>query len=262
MERLNRGVVAVESDNGVFVSWRLFATEPQSTKFNVYRVEGDAQPKLLNTTPLSRGTNFTDVNNTSLDTASYFVRTMVDGAEGEPSQKAEVWRNGYREIPIRLVENYRAGDASIADLDGDGEYEFVLHQVSKPKDNAHPGITGSPILDAYEWDGTLMWRINLGKNIREGEHYTQFMVYDLDGDGKAELACKTADGTTDAKGSIIGDATKDWRNKDERSRAYGRILEGPEFFTIFDGETGAALKTVDYVPGRDPIDGWGGRKWW
>ena len=258
MERLNRGVVAVESGHGVFVSWRLFATEPQSTKFNVYRVEGNGQPKLLNTTPLSQGTNFTDANNKSMDTTSYFVRSVVDGTEGEPSPKTEVWRSGYREIPIQLVENYRAGDTSIADLDGDGEYEFVLHQVSRPKDNSHSGITGSPILDAYEWDGTLMWRINLGKNIREGEHYTQFMVYDLDGDGKAELACKTADGTTDAKGNIIGDATKDWRNKDERSRSYGRILDGPEFFTIFDGETGAALKTVEYVPGRDPIDGWGG----
>ena len=258
MERLNRGVVAVESPNGVFVSWRLLATEPQSTKFNVYRVEGDAQPELLNTSPLAGGTNFTDVNNSALDTTSYFVRAIVDGAEGEPSEKAEVWRNGYREIPIQIVENYRAGDASIADLDGDGEYEFVLHQVSKPEDNAHSGITGSPILDAYEWDGTLMWRINLGKNIREGEHYTQFMVYDLDGDGKAELACKTADGTTDAKGNIIGDVTKDWRNTDQGSRSYGRILKGPEFFTIFDGETGVALKTVDYVPGRNPVDGWGG----
>jgi rhamnogalacturonan endolyase len=84
------------------------------------------------------------------------------------------------------------------------------------------------------------------------------MVYDLDGDGRAELACKTADGTKDGTGKIIGDATKDWRNKEERSQKYGRILTGPEFLTIFDGKTGAALKTVDYLPGRDPIDGWGG----
>jgi rhamnogalacturonan endolyase len=103
-----------------------------------------------------------------------------------------------------------------------------------------------------------MWRIDLGINVREGEHYTQFMVYDLDGDGRAEVACKTADGTTDGQGKVIGDETKDWRNKESESRRYGRILAGPEYFTIFEGTTGAALKTVDYVPNRDPINGWGG----
>ena len=98
----------------------------------------------------------------------------------------------------------------------------------------------------------------LGKNIRDGEHYTQFMVYDLDGDGRAEVACKTADGSIDGQGNTIGDATKDWRTMDERSRSFGRVLDGPEFLTIFDGRSGEALKTVDYVPNRDPIDGWGG----
>ena len=98
----------------------------------------------------------------------------------------------------------------------------------------------------------------MGKNIREGEHYTQFMVYDLDGDGRAEIACKTADGTVDGVGQVIGDPEKDWRDTDEHSRSYGRILKGPEFFTIFDGQTGAALVTVDYIPSRYPIDGWGG----
>ncbi|MEZ6138806.1 MAG: rhamnogalacturonan lyase, partial [Pirellulaceae bacterium] len=142
--------------------------------------------------------------------------------------------------------------------DGDGQYEIVLHQVKNPKDNSHPGLTGSPILDAYEFDGTHRWRIDLGKNIREGEHYTQFIVYDLDGDGKAEVACKTADGTMDGQGTVIGDAKKDYRNHDENARRFGRILDGPEFFTIFDGESGAALETVNYVPSRYPIDGWGG----
>ncbi len=87
----------------------------------------------------------------------------------------------------------------------------------------------------------------------EGAHYTQFMVYDLDGDGKAEVAMKTGDGTIDGKGKVIGDSTKDWRNKD------GKILDGPEFFTIFSGETGEALATTDYIPSRGNIGGWGGR---
>ena len=106
-------------------------------------------------------------------------------------------------------------------------------------------------MDAYKLNGTRLWQIDLGKNIRAGAHYTQFMVYDLDGDGKAEIACKTADGTTDGKGKTIGDATKDYRN------AEGRVLEGAEFFTVFNGQTGETLATTDYLPNRFPIDGWG-----
>src|SRR5690606_6938716 len=101
-------------------------------------------------------------------------------------------------------------------------------------------------LQAYELDGTLLWSINLGKNIREGAHYTQFMVYDLDGDGRAEVACKTADGTIDGKGQVIGDPDADHRNEQ------GHILRGPEYLTVFDGLTGAALHTTDFIPPRHP----------
>lgn len=89
-----------------------------------------------------------------------------------------------------------------------------------------------------------MWRIDLGRNIRAGAHYTQFMVYDFDGDGKAELAVKTADGTVDGLGNVIGDPSADYRNSS------GYILAGPEYLTMFDGETGAALATIDYIPPR------------
>jgi rhamnogalacturonan endolyase len=119
-------------------------------------------------------------------------------------------------------------------------------------------VTGTPLLEAYKLDGTLMWRINLGINIRDGAHYTQFMVYDLDGDGKAEVMCKTADGTWDGTGKVIGDKDKDWRDMDPSSRLYGKIEDGPEYLTVFNGETGAAMATVPYIPGRDPKDGWGG----
>lgn len=258
MERLDRGVVAVQNDGEIFISWRLFATEPQTTEFNVYRQEGSSEPQLLTPEPLTDGTNFVDSSSDVTPQTVYFVESIDGEGEVNVSSAVKVWRDGYLEFPIQISEGYRAGDSSIADLDGDGQYEIVLHQVKNPKDNSHTGITGSPILDAYEFDGTHLWRIDLGKNIRDGEHYTQFMVYDLDGDGKAEVACKTADGTIDGEGTVIGDATKDYRNLDERSRSFGRILEGPEFFTIFSGVTGAALKTVDYVPNRYPIDGWGG----
>jgi rhamnogalacturonan endolyase len=139
----------------------------------------------------------------------------------------------------------------VGDLDGDGEYEIVLHQAGRGRDNAQAGMTDPPILEAYRLDGTLLWRIHLGKNVREGAHYTQFMVYDLDGDGRAEVACKTADGTVDGRGQVIGDARADWR--DER----GYILDGPEYLTIFDGKTGAALATTDYLPPRGKVSDWG-----
>ncbi|OYP34455.1 rhamnogalacturonan lyase [Rhodopirellula sp. MGV] len=265
-ESLDRGLVAVAVQDGVFLSWRLLRDDPDSVAFNVYRqIDGDT--KRLNEVPLETGTNFTVPQSMApqstapaddVQGAKYFVRAVVDGNELEPSTPVAAWDNGYHRIPIQVIEGYRPGDTSIADLDGDGQMEFVVHQISKPRDNSHAGLTGSPILDAYEWDGTLLWRINLGQNIREGEHYTQFMVYDLDGNGQAEVVCKTADGTVDGKGNTIGDATKDWRVVDEKSKSFGRVLSGPEFLTVFSGATGEALSTVDYLPGRDPIDGWGG----
>ena len=164
---------------------------------------------------------------------------------------------------------YNANDASVGDLDGDGEYEIVLKwDPSNARDTASRGVSGHVILDAYKLDGTRLWRIDLGRNIRAGAHYTQFIVYDLDGDGRAEVACKTADGTIDGQGKVLGDATKDYRSLVEPTDGvrvasaadarFGKVLAGPEYFTIFDGLTGAALATVDYIPGREPQDGWGG----
>ncbi|MBN1457470.1 MAG: hypothetical protein JW912_06440, partial [Sedimentisphaerales bacterium] len=249
MENLTRGVVAVKQFNGtVYVSWRLFGTDPETIAFNVYRITDDAAPVKINETPITESTNYLDRNADSSKPLKYFVRPVLDGKELAGSKPVRVWDDDYLEIPIKSIPRYRPGDASIADLDGDGKYEIVLHQASDGRDNGSAGITGTPVLDAYEMDGTHMWRIDLGINIREGEHYTQFMVYDLDGDGKAEMACKTADGTTDGKGKVIGDKNKDWRTHKEGDPRHGRILDGPEYFTIFDGQTGAALKTVDYIP--------------
>ena len=257
-ELLSRGLVAVKTADGIFVSWRLLADDPTGTAFNVYRSVDSAAPTRVNDRPLTGATSFLDKSAPGNGTLKYSVRALDGSEERAPSPEAAVWQEGYLEIPIVPIEDYRPGDASIGDLDGDGEFEIVLHQTKDARDNSHQGLTGSPILDAYKLDGTHLWRIDLGKNIREGEHYTQFMVYDLDGDGRAEIACKTADGTVDGTGKVIGDANADWREKNERSRSFGRVLKGPEFFTIFDGKTGGALATVDYIPGRDPIDGWGG----
>lgn len=269
MERLSRGVAAVQQADGkVFVSWRLLASDPAGTAFNVYRTTAPGPARgaapgapaqgretgpvtiKLNAEPLAGPTWFLDPL-PQLDRAtSYFVRAVVNGAEGEaspahafPASPAPV---PYHAIPLRTPDGYTPGDASLGDLDGDGDYEIILKQEQNPQDNSRPGRTGETLLQAYRLDGTLLWTINLGKNIREGAHYTQFMVADLDGDGRAEVACKTADGTTDGSGRVIGDATADHRNEQ------GHILRGPEFLTVFDGRSGAALATVDYLPGRHP----------
>jgi rhamnogalacturonan endolyase len=256
MEALDRGLVAVRQGDGkVFASWRLLGTDPGAVSFHLYRVTGGKEER-VNDVPLDGAT--CRIDEAPGGAEAYFVRPVIGGKEGAPSGRAEVLGANFIEIPIQPIDGYRPGDASAGDLDGDGEYEIVLHQVSGARDNSFNGITGTPVLDAYKLDGTHLWRIDLGINIRVGEHYTQFMVYDLDGDGRAEIACKTADGTRDGTGKIIGDKDKDWRNKEADSQRYGRILSGPEFFTIFDGQTAAALKTVDFLPGRDPIDGWGG----
>ncbi len=259
MEQLDRGLVAVPAqDQTLFVSWRLLAEDPEGIAFDLFRVRGEEPAVKVNTAPISGATCFIDTAPGEARPLAYYVQPVAAGEVPAPAPKVEVWPEAYLEIPIQPIPDYRPGDASAADLDGDGQWEIVLHQTSRGRDNSHAGVTGTPVLDAYELDGTHLWRIDLGVNIREGEHYTQFMVYDLDGDGKAEVACKTADGSKDGLGNIIGDPSKDWRNVDERSRSFGRILDGPEFLTIFDGRTGAALATTDYVPPRDPIDGWGG----
>ncbi len=198
MENLGRGVVAVKQPEGtVYVGWRLFGTDPEPIAFNLYRITDGGAPVRVNETPIAGSTNHVDRAADTNRALEYSVRPVLNGRELEAPSPARVWDNNYLEIPIQAIPAYRPGDASIADLDGDGEYELVLHQVSRGRDNSHPGVTGAPILDAYEMNGTHLWRINLGINIRDGQHYTQFMVYDLDGDGRAEVACKTADGTTD-----------------------------------------------------------------
>lgn len=256
VEKLDRGVVAIKTDSGVFVSWRLLATESQATSFNLYR--GTTR---LNSSPLSNVTNYTDADGTA--SASYSVRAVVGGVEQSGSSAGEVWTTPYKSIPISRPANgvtpkgdyysYSANDGSVADLDGDGEYEIVLKwQPSNATDNSQDGIfTGNTIIDAYKLDGTQLWRIDLGHNIRAGSHYTAMVVYDLDGDGKAELMLKTADGTVDGTGKVIGDASADYRNSS------GTILTGPEYLTVFNGKTGAALATTDYVPARGTVSDWG-----
>ncbi|MGG4131810.1 rhamnogalacturonan lyase [Paenibacillus sp. PvP094] len=255
MEFLDRGVVAVKTGTGVFVSWRLLGTEGSNVSFNVYR-DGTK----VNASPITNSTNLQDASGTS--SSKYTVRAVVGGTEQSASAAASVWGNNYLSVPLSIpaggttpdgvAYTYSANDASAGDLDGDGEYELIVKwDPSNSKDNSQSGYTGEVFIDAYKLNGTRLWRISLGKNIRAGAHYTQFMVYDLDGDGKAEVAMKTADGSKDGTGTVIGDASKDYRNSS------GYVLSGPEFLTIFNGQTGKALSTVNYEPARGNVSDWG-----
>lgn len=267
MERLSRGVVAVRtSSSQVYVGWRLFGNDPAGIAFNLYRSSGGGTATLLNGTPLTGSTNFVDTSAPTAQANRYFVRAVVGGIEQQDSASFTLAANAptqqYLQIPLQIPAGgttpsgesytYTANDLSIGDLDGDGEYEYVLKwDPTNAHDNSQSGYTGNVYLDAYELNGQRLWRIDLGRNIRAGAHYTQFMVYDLDGDGRAEVACKTADGTRSGTGQVIGDANADYRNSS------GYILSGPEFLTVFNGQTGAILATTNYVPARGNVGDWG-----
>ncbi|MDQ1913864.1 rhamnogalacturonan lyase [Paenibacillus sp. GD4] len=254
-EKLSRGVVAVKTDTGVYISWRLLGTESSAVSFNLYR-----NGTKVNSTPITNSTNYQDAAGTA--SSSYSVRAIVNGVEQTASPAAAVWGTNYKDIPIQkpaggttpdgVAYTYSANDASVGDLDGDGEYEIVLKwDPSNSKDNSQSGYTGNVYLDAYKMNGTRLWRIDLGRNIRAGAHYTQFLVYDFDGDGKAEVVCKTADGTIDGTGVTIGNGSADYRNSS------GYILSGPEYLTVFSGQTGKALTTAAYEPPRGTVSSWG-----
>jgi len=265
MENIGRGVVAVNHGNGsVFVSWRMLGTDPDNIAFNLYRATGNSQPVKLNQEPIRKATWYQDTGVDQTKDNAWFVRPIVDGAEGEMSKPflnkiaANAPVQPYFVIPLKLPERTRAGDGSLGDLDGDGEYEIVVKGEQRPMDTASAGLTGNTVLQAYKFDGTLLWTISMGRNIREGEHDTQFMVYDLDGDGRAEIAVRTADGTVDGTGKVIGDPGANWVDRDQNSRTFGKIMQGPEYFSIFNGQTGAEMARAEYIPTREPLDGWGG----
>ena len=255
MEKLTRGVVAVPANTGgELVSWRFFGTDDDTrTAFAVLRNGVNVSGTI------SGATCYVDQTGTS--SAQYQVVTLLDGEPVDTTVAVAPWANQYTTLkldrPAAGVDyTYSPNDCSAADVDGDGEYELIVKwDPSNSKDNSQSGITGNVYLDAYKFDGTKLWRIDLGCNIRAGAHYTQFLVFDFDGDGKAELVCKTAPGSIDGMGKYVTaaatdtritseDNTKDYRN----SRGY--ILSGPEYLTVFNGQTGSAEHTIFYRPNR------------
>lgn len=267
VEKIDRGLVGIHQPNGhVYLSWRLLADDQPDAAFNVYREvqESDqtdwgiyrsrdsveAGVLKLNETPITDVTWFTDTRPQLNRRTAYFVRTVVDGKEIQDSERFVFAANSpplpYHSVALNTPDGYEPNDASIGDLDGDGRFEIIVKQEGRAFDNSRKGISDPVLLQAYTLEGEMLWQIDLGINIRGGAHYTQFMVFDFDGDGKAELVCKTGDGTIDGKGNVIGDADADHRNAD------GYIITGPEYLTVFRGETGEALDTTPYVPSRHP----------
>ncbi len=273
-EKLGRGIVCVRDGDSVAISWRLLESDSDNTAFNVYE-----NGKKLNAKPIKDATFFKFLSQKA--EATYEVRTINKGKEKETASFAlKADAKDFICIPLKTPEGgvtpdgrgyrYSANDASVGDVDGDGEYEIVLKwDPSNSHDNSHEGFTGPVLIDCYKLSGEFLWRINLGKNIRAGAHYTQFMVYDFDGDGKAEVAMKTADGTRDGAGVVIGDSTANHvmagvidksingKMPSKPTAIAGRILQGPEFLTMFEGATGKALATVPYTPARGNVSEWG-----
>lgn len=262
LEYLDRGLVAVYTAKGIFVSWRWLGTESYTTKYNIYR-DGEK----INAFPLNV-TNFTDTDG-SVDN-TYQVAAIVDGVEQEKCEAVTPWESNKREIDLidipeavwpdgspKLNDDgsqvlYYPNECSIADCDGDGELDIILKwEPDDRQDNSVNGYTSPTIIDAYKMDGTRLWRINMGYNIRSGAHYVQFIVADFDGDGKAEMFVKTADGTTDNEGNVVGDPDAYWIGET------GRALDGPEYVTVFDCETGTIIDTAEFIPGRGKVEDWG-----
>ena len=271
MEKLDRGLVVVPtSGTANFISWRLLGTDNKAnTTFDLLR-DGTVIASNLSKT------NYQD--NSGSASAKYQVVTKVDGNQTEQSAEVMPWGKKFLSLkldrpqggtdakwtntdvsvgPTTATYAYYPNDMSVGDVDGDGQYElFLKWESTHAQDNSRSlGATGNTFIDCYKLDGTRLWRIDLGKNIRDGAHYTQFMVYDFDGDGKAEMMCKTATGSKDGQGNYVNQAatdatikghdnTKDYRNSG------GHILQGPEYLTVFDGQTGKAIHTTWYLPGR------------
>ncbi len=256
MEKLGRGVVALPQTKGIFISWRLLGTDDARTTFDVIR-NGEVIAEDLTVSNYSDEAGTTD--------SKYQVVCKVNGKAIETSNEVTPWAKNYMTLALdrpatgTLGGEYSPNDCSVGDVDGDGEYEiFVKWDPSNSKDNSQSDKTDKVFIDCYKLNGTKLWRIDLGVNIRAGAHYTQFMVYDFDGDGKAEMICKTAPGSMDGIGKYVNQSASDDKikvadnSKDWRTSA-GRINGGQEYLTVFNGLTGEAIHTIAYYPNRNAL---------
>lgn len=249
----DKNIEAIER-KGVLVSWRFLSSDPDDVAFDLYRSDDGENFVKLNGSPIANSTNWKDL--TADVTKDNTYRLCLAGTQEVLETytfTAAMAMNFYRSIPLNMnVPDpslvYAANDAAVGDLDGDGDYELVVKRMVEEADPAHDGILkGSCLLEAYELDGRFMWQVDLGVNIRQGAHYTPFIVYDLNGDGKAEVAVRTSEGTRFGDGTRIEDMNGDGKT-DYRDPTTGKILNGPEYLSVIDGISGAELARADYIP--------------
>lgn len=280
MEKLDRGLIAIKTDGGVYLSWRLFDSEDnifgsadKNVSFNVYR-DGKKISEV------ATKTNYVD----STVGTNYSVAPVMNGVEGEKCNPVTVYNNSYFDIPLLKPDDetiydpsgtelatysFFPVDCSTGDVDGDGEYEIIVKWTSSEHDVGSPGdpaYSGTVHLAAYKLDGTKLWKndIALGKNVYSSAHTVQFLVYDFDGDGKSEVICQTSLGSKDGQGKYVSNAAQtdeeikaitDEENSTADYRGYGRITEGKEFLTVFNGETGVAMDTINLPTTRGSENG-------
>lgn len=280
MEKLDRGLIAIKTDGGIYLSWRLFDSEDnifgsadKNVSFNVYR-DGKKISEV------ATKTNYVD----STVGTNYSVAPVMNGVEGDKCDAVTVNENSYFDIPLSKPDDetiydpsgnelatysFFPADCSTGDVDGDGEYEIIVKWTSSEHDVGSPGdpaYSGTVHLAAYKLDGTKLWKndIALGKNVYSSAHTLQFLVYDFDGDGKSEVMCQTSLGSKDGQGKYVSNAAQtdeeikaitDEENSTADYRGYGRIVEGKEFLTVFNGETGVAMDTINLPTTRGSENG-------
>ncbi|MCC8168979.1 MAG: hypothetical protein LIO59_01105 [Oscillospiraceae bacterium] len=252
MENLGRALTAVPGDGGTLVSWRFLGTDSYSLYYNLYR-----NGERLNSAPIN-GSNYFDTDAPS--EAEYTLVEVVDGEENGVEVTATAWDKEYISIPVKERDGYIIDDGAIGDLDGDGEYEYIIRRTPTDMDTATR--TGYPLIEAYKQDGTQLWTIDIGPN-EINEVDINFLVYDMDGDGKSELVMRSFEGTIDGAGNEIGDVNGDSvtdysANKDNLAIFTDRqyIISTPEFLSVYDGETGAEIDRTDLLPSKEPLSEW------
>jgi rhamnogalacturonan endolyase len=262
MERLGRGIVAMKTGNGVFVSWRLLGNETTTTAFNLYRKTGAAQPVLLNRAgPFTDRTNWTDSDVNASQDNTYIVRAVRDGRQESAGESMVLSGNTpvRQYLPIKLARlasttggTYSVLHAYVGDLDGDGAYEMVVKRVDSNR--------GPIVVEAYKLDSRLLWRVNLGPNIETGNSTatSPILVADFDGDGKAEVVVKTGEATAFGDGTRIGDTNGDGKtdyNSHNPNDKY-QVLSGPEFVSVLEGASGKELARTKFIERGKSTD-WG-----
>lgn len=254
MENLSRGLTAVKGEGGTLVSWRYLGTDSKDLYYNLYR-----NGERINSAPLGV-TNFFDAGAPA--GAEYTLCEVVNGAENGNKVTAKAWDKEYMTIPVKEREGYIIDDGAVGDLDGDGEYEYIIRRTpigyfdmlqaeGGIKDNRDKYI----LVEAYQPDGTHMWTLDLGKN-EVNEVDVNFLVYDMDGDGKSEVVMRTYDDMTDGAGNKIGVAGADYTYSLQKMKDRQYLAEGNEYLSVFDGVTGAETMRTELLPKRDPVSDW------